>query len=123
MKKITATFLVDEDVLIKKYKEYYGIDNFSDALTSELEVMEENGVVLDDWKVEKENKVPIVHNGKKYEPIKVGALGDWYFGEAPGTRCTDCGAMMGHYHHPGCDNERCPVCGGQLITCDCQDEE
>ena len=37
------------------------------------------------------------------------------------TRCTDCGAMVGHYHHPGCDVERCPVCGEQLISCGCQD--
>lgn len=135
MKKVTATFLVDEDVLIEKYKEYYDVDNFSDALTGEFEVMKENGVKLLDWNIEKDNKeereikvngcarAPIVHNGKVYEPIKVGDPNDWYFGEAPGTRCTDCGAMMGHYHHPGCDNERCPVCGGQLITCDCQDEE
>ena len=54
MKKVVATFYVDEDVLIEKYKEYYDIDNFHDALRSEFEVMEENGVVLDDWKVEKE---------------------------------------------------------------------
>ena len=54
MKKVIATFLVDEDVLIEKYKEYYEMDDFSDALTAEFEVMEENGVILDDWKVEKE---------------------------------------------------------------------
>ena len=54
MKKVVATFFVDEEVLIEKYKEYHDMDDFSDALTSEFEVMEENGVVLDDWKVEKE---------------------------------------------------------------------
>ena len=54
MKKVVATFLVDEEVLIEKYKEYHDMDDFSDALTAEFEVMEENGVVLDDWKVEKE---------------------------------------------------------------------
>ena len=53
MKKVVATFLVDEDVLIENYKEYYEIDNFSDALRAEFEVMEENGVILDDWKIEK----------------------------------------------------------------------
>lgn len=34
-------------------------------------------------------------------------------------RCGDCGAKPGHIHHFGCDLERCPKCGGQLISCDC----
>lgn len=29
--------------------------------------------------------------------------------------CRDCNARPGEYHHPGCDNERCPKCGGQMI--------
>lgn len=33
--------------------------------------------------------------------------------------CHDCGAVEGEYHEPGCDMERCPFCGGQLISCDC----
>lgn len=33
--------------------------------------------------------------------------------------CTDCGAEEGELHELGCDMERCPFCGGQLITCDC----
>ena len=33
--------------------------------------------------------------------------------------CHDCGAKEGEYHQPGCDMERCPFCGGQLISCDC----
>ena len=67
-------------------------------------------------------KVPIRHNGKDYDPIKVGDPGDWNFGQPVNTRCGDCGALMGHYHHPGCDIERCPVCGGQLLSCGCADE-
>lgn len=38
-------------------------------------------------------------------------------------RCHDCGVAVGGYHHPGCDMERCPKCGGQLISCGCLDEE
>jgi len=33
--------------------------------------------------------------------------------------CHDCGATEGQIHQFGCDMERCPFCGGQLITCDC----
>lgn len=66
-------------------------------------------------------RIPIKHNGKEYEPIKVGDPGDWCYDS--NERCGDCNAKYGHYHHPGCDCERCPVCGGQLISCDCIDEE
>jgi len=43
--------------------------------------------------------------------------------------CHDCKTPRGGFHHPGCDMERCPKCGGQLIGCgclsdgnDCEDE-
>jgi hypothetical protein len=42
-----------------------------------------------------------------------------------GGRCHDCG-IYNHYqniHHYGCDIERCPKCGGQLISCDCKKKQ
>lgn len=37
-------------------------------------------------------------------------------------RCTDCGVTRGLLHVPGCLNEVCPVCGGQ-VGCGHQDVE
>lgn len=45
-----------------------------------------------------------------------------FFGDA-GERCHDCNALSGHYHHWGCDAEICPMCGGQLISCECEEVE
>jgi hypothetical protein len=41
-----------------------------------------------------------------------------YYGSG-GLRCPDCNVLTGHRHHPGCDREKCPKCGGQLIACRC----
>ncbi len=62
-------------------------------------------------------------NGERYERIKFGDPGDWGEYRDDGARCGDCGAVKGHYHHGGCDVERCPACGGQLISCDCNPRE
>jgi len=37
------------------------------------------------------------------------------------TTCHDCGVQPGQLHARGCDVERCPYCGGQLIFCSCKD--
>ena len=33
--------------------------------------------------------------------------------------CHDCGCCEGEIHEFGCDMERCPFCGWQLISCQC----
>lgn len=41
----------------------------------------------------------------------------------PGETCHDCGVSVGGQHHPLCDRETCPKCGGQLLSCDCFAED
>jgi len=36
-----------------------------------------------------------------------------------GEKCPDCNARAGKMHHLGCDQSRCPFCGGQESFCDC----
>ncbi len=40
-------------------------------------------------------------------------------------KCHDCGILnkKGNIHHYGCDMERCPKCKGQLISCNCSDDD
>ena len=60
--------------------------------------------------------------GKTYARIRYGdEAEDW--GALSGRPCHDCGAVKGEFHVVGCDVERCPVCKGQAMSCDCDIEE
>ena len=58
-------------------------------------------------------------DGKTVKRLKVGQ-GPHDGWMQKGDRCHDCGAKYGYQHHPGCDNEFCPICGLQVIgPCSC----
>lgn len=59
----------------------------------------------------------VIFKNTRYERIKYGE-GEYDFDDC----CHDCGAKEGHYHHPGCDMEICPICGEQAIGCECEYE-
>ena len=65
------------------------------------------------------------NHGNKYPRIKYGRENwngkDWT--PKANQRCHDCGTLPEGYHHFGCDWEECPKCGGQLISCNCSDQE
>ena len=61
--------------------------------------------------------VSLMQEGRAIPRIRYGdEHDDW--GVHTNT-CPDCHVLKGEFHVPGCDFEECPVCGGELLCCEC----
>jgi hypothetical protein len=79
-----------------------------------------NGVrVIASWPARIEDAqrcATVAINGKEYGRVPYGEEGEGWTSDRP---CHDCAVIRGQFHVPGCDVERCPACGDQVFSCDC----
>lgn len=84
-----------------------------------------NGIrMIEGWpeRIEEAQREPLIEKGgKQYPRVRYGEEEeDWGADRQP---CHDCAVVKGQFHVEGCDVERCPICGGQAMGCDCDDYE
>ena len=61
--------------------------------------------------------VSLPQEGRTIPRIRYGdEHDDWGVHE---NACPDCRVLKGEFHVPSCKFEECPVCGGELLCCDC----
>jgi hypothetical protein len=58
-------------------------------------------------------EVPVRIRAGEFAPIRFAAEGK---DSTDSLRCHDCNALVGGFHHRGCDSEDCPNCRRQLIS-------
>ena len=65
--------------------------------------------------------VSLMLGGRAVPRIRYGSEhDDWGADQHP---CADCAVFKNEFLVPGCDGEECPVCGGQLLSCNCPFDE
>lgn len=60
------------------------------------------------------NPQKILYSGNEIQRILFGCENECW-GK---NKCGDCGCQELNLHYIGCDVERCPICGHQLISCE-----
>lgn len=81
-----------------------------------------NREMLDPHTVSCTNPYPIIIGGVLFDPLPFGyEEQEWGNPVDANRRCHDCNVALGGSHHPSCDQEICPKCHGQIISCGCLD--